>query len=93
MKRTAQVIDRFESRGKLVLTLWDLKTSRRFTIRISGNADVRVGELLDVRDRAPRLLRIRKEAIDRETEKAAILPIRYRGGAEERTDGYAQRYA
>ena len=75
MKRTAQVIDRFQSRGKLVLTLWDLASHRRFTIRIRSTADVDLGEVLQLHDDKPRVRRVFSDAIEGRWHHAAVLPI------------------
>ena len=86
MKRTAQVIDRFQSRGKLVLTLWDLSARRRFTIRLRADAEVDLGEVLRIGEEVPKVRRVFSDAIDRRWQEAAVLPIfgRDRQGDTER---------
>ena len=75
MERAAQVIDMFRSRGKLVLTMWDLSQCARFTIRLSKPFDVEMGEVLLLSRKAPKIRRLSVSRIPAEMADNAVLPI------------------
>jgi hypothetical protein len=84
MKTTAQVIDYFESRGKLVLTLWELVDARRLTIRVPLEARVTLGEIVALGDEWPQLCRVPSDDLKSDLLDSAILPISGQDNPEDR---------